>query len=101
VFCQRTDALIPRRRSEIRGLKQAIYHRICYGEWRRGPAMREKSRKWGGLGEIRKRVAASGDLDLLQEVKVQIAAELRHLKNPDKQGRPPVLLQSRVLAKEM
>lgn len=100
VFCRdesRPIYVVPSRDRAGRGR----YHRECYRAWRRSAAMREKSRAFGSLGQIRRRVLAADDLGLLREVDDQIAAVLRHLRNPSKADRPPVLLENRPLAIEM
>jgi hypothetical protein len=110
VFCQNPDDLVDRepwqRKPDPRARNQSPrlvppYHRRCYEEWRRTPEMREKSRTFGTLGQIRQRVKQYGSATLLAEVDSQIKAELRRLRDISAPGPPPKLLENRPLAIEM
>jgi hypothetical protein len=68
------------------------YHRRCYEAWRQTLPQQEKSRALGTVGWIRSRIRASGDAGLIARLERQIDAQIAHLVDPERQGRPPTLL---------
>jgi hypothetical protein len=84
------------------------YHLSCFREWRRSPDMLKFSKMFGSLGrllqtdgtgkmvagellEIRRRVAVSGDKELLIEVDEKLRGELQRLVDPSAPGQPSKL----------
>jgi hypothetical protein len=74
------------------------YHRGCYEAFRRTLPQREKSRAPGTVGWIRSRIRASGDAGLIARLERQIDAQIAHLVDPRREGRPPTLLTDKDLA---
>jgi lambda repressor-like predicted transcriptional regulator len=102
VFCDGANGLPIYRTPSQRTRGRAMFHRACYKEWRRDPQMRDRSRVWGTLGQMRERVIRSGDAKLLERIDEQIAAELRQMYNPRAADKPPELLRKhRPLALEL
>lgn len=105
VFCQDPHRKVFRKLSAYRKAQQRLvnreaepcfYHRACYHEW-----LRTNHVELTGLARLRRRVKASGDVGLLEDIDERISANLQHLRTPNKADRPPTLLEDRDLATQM